>query len=131
MWRQLAAVLVVVGLVIGAAHFFRISFVAKAPFAFDPRDVMSAAVGMWMALVGGIISRRYGFVLAVGAMYLVMCCLAVHFLNRYMDDGFLAVFLSNGWNIVATLLSGMLGACIGVFIGSGKRRAGGRVLPGA
>ncbi len=131
MWRQMAAVLVVMGLVTGITHFFRVSFVAKASFAFEAGDVIAAMVGMWIALLGGLISRSYGFALAVAGMYLLMCCLAVHFVSRFMDDGFAGAFLLNGWNIAAYIFSGMLGACVGVFIGSGRRRARGRVLPGA
>ena len=131
MWRQMAAVLVVMGLVTGITHFFRISFVAKASFSFEAGDVMGAMVGVWIALLGGLISRRYGFALAVAAMYLLVCCMAVYFVSRFMDGDFPRAFLLNGWNIVAYVLGGMLGACVGVFIGSGRRRARERVLPEA
>lgn len=131
MWRQMAAVLVVMGLVTGITHFFRISFVAKASFSFEAGDVTGVMVGVWIALLGGLISRRYRFPLAVAAMYLLVCCMAVYFVSRFMDDGFLGAFLLNGWNSVAYVLGGMLGACVGVFIGSGRRRARERVLPEA
>jgi hypothetical protein len=127
----MAAVLVVMGLVTGITHFFRISFVAKASFSFEAGDVTGVMVGVWIALLGGLISRHYGFALAVAAMYLLVCCMAVYFVSRFMDDGFLGAFLLNGWNIVVYVLGGMLGACVGVFIGSGRRRARERVLPGA
>ncbi|WP_421568722.1 hypothetical protein [Stenotrophomonas sp. PD6] len=131
MWRQIAAVLVVVGLVTGITHYFRISFVAKASFAFESGDVMAAMLGMWIALLGGLISRRYGFALAVAGTYLLMCCLAVYFISRFLDDDFAGAFALNGWNIAVYVLGGMLGASVGVFIGSGRRRARERVLPGA
>ncbi|MDY0981487.1 MULTISPECIES: hypothetical protein [Stenotrophomonas] len=127
----MAAVLVVMGLLTGITHFFRISFVAKASFSFEAGDVTGVMVGVWVALLGGLISRRYRFALAVAAMYLLVCCMAVYFVSRFMDDGFLGAFLLNGWNSVAYVLGGMLGACVGVFIGSGRRRARERVLPEA
>jgi hypothetical protein len=117
--------------VTGITHFFRISFVAKASFSFEAGDVTGVMVGVWIALLGGLISRRYRFALAVAAMYLLVCCMAVYFVSRFMDDGFLGAFLLNGWNSVAYVLGGMLGACVGVFIGSGRRRARERVLPEA
>ena len=123
MWRQLGALLLVLALVFGATYFLGISVVARSNFAFDTSDVLSSAAGMWFALFGGLIARQYRFAIIVGVLYVCLWGMATYFVNAGTQAGFLPIFRINAPNVVVSVLSGMAGACVGVFVRSGPRRA--------
>lgn len=122
MWRHLWAVLLVVVLVCAATLFLGISVVAGNHPAFDASDILSCATFMWFALFGGLIARQYRFALSVGVLYLCLWGLAIHFLGAHTQAGVLPLVGVNAPNIAASVLSGMLGACVGVFVRTGQRR---------
>ncbi len=125
MWRQIAAVLVVSGLVLGAGWYLGITVSPRITFAFNADDVMFCVVGMFSAFMGGVISRRYGFALAVVVLYFALWCWSLYFVNLYIDTGIVGVFIVNSLSIAISLLCGMVGACFGVFIS--RRQAGDRI----
>ncbi|MCS4279186.1 hypothetical protein [Stenotrophomonas rhizophila] len=121
MWRQVVAIFTVAALVLATAHFLGISIIARSGFAFETSDIFSSASGMWFALFGGLISKRYQFAFAVGLLYLGFWGLAIHFVNAGTHAGLVEIFSVNVPNIAVSILSGMLGACVGVFVGSRRR----------
>jgi hypothetical protein len=123
MWRQLGAFLLLLALVFGAAYFLGISIAARSNFAFDTSDVLSSAAGMWFALFGGLIARQYRFAIIVGVLYVCLWGMATYFVNAGTQAGFLPIFRINAPNVMVSVLSGMAGACVGVFVRSGPRRA--------
>jgi hypothetical protein len=49
--------------------------------------------------------------------------MATYFVNAGTQAGFLPIFRINAPNIVVSVLSGMAGACVGVFVRRGQRRS--------
>lgn len=125
MGRQFGAFVVVVTLYVATAYFFRISVVAKTQFLFEKADALAYLVGVCIALLGGVISRRYGFAATVGLLYLGFGVLAAYFVSRFGDAGLLQTVAANTLNFAASVLTGVAGACVGAFIarrrGSGAR----------
>lgn len=124
MGRQVAAFLTMVVLKLAAAYFFGIAVVAKNYVEFGVADIVSCESSLLFALVGGLISRKYGFALAAGAVYLGGWGLAIHFLNAATDGRELShIFQVNALSITASVLAAMTGACLGVFLRNRKRSA--------
>ncbi len=124
MGRQVAAFLTVVVLNLAAAYFLGIAVVAKNYVEFGVSDIVSCESGLLFALVGGLISRKYGFAFAAGAVYLVAWGLAIHFLNAATDGKELShIFRVNALGMAASVLAAMAGACLGVFLRNRKRSA--------
>lgn len=124
MGRQMAALLSVLALTLAASYFFNIGMTAKERVEFAVADIVAYESGFLFALLGGAISRKYGFALAVGALYLCLCGMAVYFLNALVGDGGLPYLLrENALNIAASVLTGMAGACVGVFLRNRRRAA--------
>lgn len=115
-WRHAAAFLIVLALVLVAASVFRIAPSVSDHPMFTSSDILWTTCGMWFALVGGLVSRRYGFALAVGALYLGLTCLAAHFLRHYMQISLLELLWLNALSTTVSVLAGMAGACAGVYI---------------
>lgn len=115
-WRQAAAFLIVLALVLAAASAFHIAPSVGSQPAFTSSDMVWTLCGMWFALVGGLVSRRYGFAIAVGALYLGLTCLAAYFLQRYMQLSIVELLRVNALSTTVSVLAGMVGACAGVFI---------------
>lgn len=124
MGRQVAAFLTMVVLKLAAAYFLGIAVVAKNYVEFGVADIVSCESGLLFALVGGLISRKYGFAFAAGAVYLGGWGLAIHFLNAATDGNELSYLLRvNALSIAASVLAAMAGACLGVFLRNRKRSA--------
>lgn len=122
MGRQMGALLSVVALMLAATYFFGIGMVAKEQFEFAVADIVAYESGFLFALLGGAISRKYGFALAVGVVYLGSCSMAIYFLNTLVGDGGLPYLLrQNALNIALSVLTAMAGACVGVFLRKRKR----------
>jgi uncharacterized membrane protein len=115
-WRHAAAFLIVLALVLAVAYIFHIAPSVRSESAFTSSDILWSACGMWFALVGGLVSRRYGFAIAVGALYLGLTCLAAYFLQAYMQLSILELLRVNALSTTVSVLAGMVGACAGVFI---------------
>jgi uncharacterized membrane protein len=114
--RQVAAFVIVLALVLAVAYLFHIAPSVRSESAFTSSDILWSACGMWFALAGGLVSRRYGFAIAVGALYLGLTCLAAYFLQRYMQLSIVDLLRVNALSTSVSILAGMVGACAGVFI---------------
>lgn len=114
MGRQIAAFLLVVGLNVAVAVFLGISVVAKSVFVFERADVLAYLCGLWIALLAGWISRRYGFAVVVAGIHLGFGLLAAYFVAGFTEVGFLGAVSANSLNVAASMLTGVVGACIGV-----------------
>lgn len=122
MGRQIGALLSVLALMRAASYFFGIGMVAKDRFEFAVADIVAYESGFLFALLGGAISRKYGFAVAVGAMYMGFCGMAIYFLNALLGDGWLSCLMrENALNISASVLTAMAGACVGVFLRNHRR----------
>ncbi|WP_448133203.1 hypothetical protein [Stenotrophomonas rhizophila] len=122
MARQVAAFLTLLALSLAAAYFLQIAIVAKGRFEFGVTDIVSCESGLLFALVGGLISRRYGFAVVVGVTYAVFWALAIYYLNTSTGGGWVLEILSvNAVNIAASVLAGIAGACLGVFLRNRNR----------
>lgn len=129
MGRQIAAFLLVVGLNIAVAVFLGISVVAKNVFVFERADVLAYLCGLWIALLGGWISRRYGFAVAVAGVHLGFGLLAAHFVAAFTEDGFFQAVSANSLNFAASMLTGVVGASIGVLLSRLNGARGRRARP--
>ncbi|WNH51252.1 hypothetical protein [Stenotrophomonas oahuensis] len=127
MGRQITAFLLVVGLNIAVAVFLGVSVVAKSVFVFARADALAYLCGLWIALLAGWISRRYGFALAVAGIHLGFGLLAAHFVAGFTEAGFVQAVSANSLNFAVFMLTGVVGACIGVLLsqlnGARGRRA--------
>jgi len=122
MTRQGAAFLTLLALSLAAAYFLQIAIVAKGRFEFGVADIVACESGLLFALVGGLISRRYGFAVVVGVTYAAFWALAIYHLNTSTGGGWVLDILSvNAVNIAASVLAGIAGACLGVFLRNRKR----------
>lgn len=122
MARQVAAFLTLLALSLAAAYFLQIAIVAKGRFELGVADIVSCESGLLFALVGGLISRRYGFAVVVGVTYAVFWALAIYYLNTSTGGGWVLEILSvNAVNIAASVLAGIAGACLGVFLRNRNR----------
>lgn len=123
--RHVAAIVIVLALVLATGYLFHIGPSVRSQSAFTSSDILWSTCGMWFALVGGLVSGRYGFAIAAGALYLGLTCLAAHFLQAHMQVGLLELLLENALGTAVSVVAGMVGACAGVFI----RRLNSRRLP--
>jgi len=122
MTRQGAAFLTLLALSLAAAYFLQIAIVAKGRFEFGVADIVACESGLLFALVGGLISRRYGFAVVVGVTYAAFWALAIYHLNTSTGGGWVLEILSvNAVNIAASVLAGIAGACLGVFLRNRNR----------
>ena len=122
MARQVAAFLTPLALSLAAAYFLQIAIVAKGRFEFGVADIVSCESGLLFAVAAGLISRRYGFAVVVGVTYAAFWALAIYHLNTSTGGGWVLEILSvNAVNIAASILAGIAGACLGVFLRNRKR----------
>ncbi|PTT59355.1 hypothetical protein [Stenotrophomonas sp. HMWF003] len=122
MARQVAAFLTLLALTLAAAYFLQIAIVAKGRFEFGVADIVSCESGLLFALAGGVISRRYAFAAVVGVTYAAFWALAIHHLTASTGGGWVLDILAvNAVNIAASVLAGIAGACLGVFLRNRKR----------
>lgn len=122
MARQVAAFLTLLALSLAAAYFLQIAIVAKGRFEFGVADIVSCESGLLFAVAAGLISRRYGFAVVVGVTYAVFWALAIYYLNTSTGGGWVLEILSvNAVNIAASVLAGIAGACLGVFLRNRNR----------
>lgn len=122
MARQGAAFLTLLALTLAATYFLQVAIVAKGRFEFGVADIIACEAGLLFALAAGLISRRYGFAMVVGVTYAALWISAIYHLNTSTGGGWVLEILSlNAVNIAASILSGMAGACLGVFLRNRKR----------
>lgn len=122
MARQVAAFLTLLALSLAAAYFLQIAIVAKGRFEFGVADVVSCESGLLFAVAAGLISRRYGFAVVVGVTYAAFWALAIYHLNTSTGGGWVLEILSvNAVNIAVSVLAGIAGACLGVFLRNRNR----------
>lgn len=114
--RQGAAFAIVLTLVLVVAYVFHIAPSVSSESGFRSSDILWSVCGMWLGLLGGLVSRRYGFALAVGALYFALTCVAAYFLKAYMQMGMLDLLKVNALSTCVSVLAGVVGACAGVFI---------------
>ncbi|MCF7749709.1 hypothetical protein KQ945_03040 [Bacillus subtilis subsp. subtilis] len=122
MGRQTAALLMVLALVLATTHFLGIGITARNYFAFGIEDILWSESGLLFAALGGLISRKYAFALAVGVLYLGVWGMAIFFLNAASGGSLVGDIVQvNALNMAVSVLAGMAGACLGVFLRNRRR----------
>ncbi len=114
MIRQVFAFCLTVGLMLAAAYFGGVAASASSGFMFDRNDVAVVISSMVFSLAGGLVSKRYGFVVAVTLVYLSVFALAIHMVGAASGESLLYLLGVNSPRILLTIASSMLGAFIGV-----------------
>jgi hypothetical protein len=124
LWRQLAAFAAVLAVSHAAGNLFNIHGRSYAAFSYGRTDALADLCALWFALLGGWLSGRYRFAIAMMMLHLSYGLLGMYYVQNAFHVGWPEVVAANAINTAVSMGAVALGACVGVFIRQ-------RRLPGA